>query len=237
MSDPPTFPRIAVLEDDGAAADDRVLTSRQRAAWFRGEVVVEEKLDGSNVVIWRDDAGIVRSAGRAGLGARDRAGQLGRLRAWTAEQADALARVLAPDRAIYAEWLYLRHSVEYDRLPSWLVVLDLWSEAAGFCDVDERDARCAEAGLATPPVVYRGTIASTKQLEDLSARSRFARGAMEGLVLRSERDGRLDDRVKWLRPGFVRIEDAAWARGRPVNGLASWLGGSEGDHGGRPRVD
>ena len=50
-------------------------------------VLVEEKLDGANVVVWLEDERI-ECALRSGVGAQDRGKQLGPLRAWLAERTD-----------------------------------------------------------------------------------------------------------------------------------------------------
>lgn len=220
MTGPPKFPRIAVLNPDRASRDDLVVEPAARDGWFGPEVVVEEKLDGANVAVWRDDQGVLRCMGRGGLGAMDRAGQLGRLRAWVSERHLALTQLLAERVVLYGEWLYLEHSTRYERLPDWLVVLDLWSPDGGFVTVEERDLRCVAAGVPTVPVLFRGVLRSERDLVRLVGLSAFGTAEMEGLVLRKEGDGRLLDRVKWLRPDFVRIDAQAWARGRPRNALA-----------------
>jgi hypothetical protein len=67
-------------------------------------VPVEEKLDGANVSLWFDE-GRLRVATRGGADAMDRAGQLGRLRAWGAERHGSLVELLEGDVAAYGEWL------------------------------------------------------------------------------------------------------------------------------------
>jgi len=218
VTDAPPFPRIPLVEGaPGASSDDLVLTPAERGGWFGVPVVIEEKLDGANVAIWRAPAGRLLCAGRGGISAMDRAGQFGRLRAWVAEHTAPLEALLGDSEVLYGEWLFLHHSVGYDRLPDWLVVLDLWSERSGFLGVAQRDERVRAAGLAVVPVVRVGPVPSPSVLSQLSAQSRFGSGAMEGLVLRREAGGRLVDRVKWLRPGFRRLDDDAWACGRPTN--------------------
>ena len=87
MIEPPKYPRTPYLwRDDGRA--ENVVPPGEREAWFRTPVVVEEKLDGANVSLWLDD-GQLRVASRGGAEAMDRAGQLGRLRAWGAQRHQA----------------------------------------------------------------------------------------------------------------------------------------------------
>jgi len=187
------------------------------------EVVVEEKLDGANVSLWLED-GVVTCGLRSGPGAMDRAGQLGPLRAWVAQHDQALRQTLAEYQAIYAEWLLLSHSVGYDRLPSYLVVLDLW-RPEGFATPDERNGACSAAGLPGPPEVWRGVPGSLAAIEALLGPSSFGPEPMEGLVVRTV-DGRPPRLAKLRRGGFDQLDDAEWRRGRPHNRLsdaeASW---------------
>jgi len=188
------------------------------ASLLRGEVAVEEKLDGANVVLWLED-GHVQAATRGGHGASDRAGQLGPLRAWTARHADALQYLLLGARALYGEWLLLSHTIAYDRLPSFFVVLDLLLANNAFAVPDERDERCLDAGLSTPPLLARGISEEVTAVEALLGPSAVGSSPSEGIVVRAI-DGRPPRLAKLVRPGFDRLDDESWKAGRPRNRLA-----------------
>jgi len=79
--------------------------------------------------------------------------QIGRLRAWAGSHQGELGALTACGCVVYAEWLWLTHTVRYDALPDYLVVLDLWHPDAGFLPSADRDGRCSEVGLATPPLL------------------------------------------------------------------------------------
>lgn len=211
LEQPPSFPRIPRLVGDGDVGDDRVAEPEVVRKLLSEPVVVEEKLDGMNVCVWRDEHGWPQVAGRSGKTHGDRGGQLGRVKTWLGEHAEAIAKVIDEGGALYGEWLRRVHSVEYDALPDWLVVLDLWTRAGGFVSVAERDRRCSEVGLATPPIVFVGRLGSLSALERLHGVSRFGSGPAEGLVVRLERGGRLIERTKWLAPGYVSKPDELWA--------------------------
>lgn len=224
MTAPPAYPRMPHLVAGRGTRDDVVLGADEVAGLLAQPVVVEEKLDGANVAVWLE-AGRVSCSLRSGPGAMDRAGQLGPLRAWLAENDGAMRLVLAGGAGVYAEWLLLTHSVAYDRLPSYLMVLDVWTEGSGFAGVDERNVACREAGLATPPELWRGLPGGTNVIEELMGQSAFGPEPMEGVVVRSLQDP--GERAKMLRAGFDRLDDDTWSRGRrPRNRLvdqeASW---------------
>lgn len=148
----------------------------------------------------------------------DRAGQLGRLRAWAAERLPELEVLLADGWVLYGEWLWVRHGVPYDALPDWLVALDLWHPTYGFAALDDRDERCAAAGLSLPPRLFTGVLGSSRALDGLVGASCLAADvAAEGLILRRT-DGQ---RCKVVRPGFTRRDDAVWSGAQEHNRLAS----------------
>ena len=209
-SEPPAFPRIPHLPGSACADDDIALGSWPN--WLTGPVWVEEKLDGANVAIWRSGASRFEVAGRAGVGAMDRGRQLGRLRAWVHEHHAKLHKLLPKGDVLYGEWLWKTHSVNYDALPDWLIVLDLWSPE-GFVDAVARNDRAGGAGLAVPAPLHHGPIPSAGALERLCGRSAYGSELAEGLIIRQHQAGLRTRIAKWVRPDFVRRSDQAWRQG------------------------
>jgi ATP-dependent RNA circularization protein (DNA/RNA ligase family) len=215
---PPRYLRVPHLVPGRGTSDDLLLQPEQVATLLAQEIVVEEKLDGANVVVWCERHR-VECALRAGPGAADRAGQLGPLKAWAAERTDILRQLLVSDLALYGEWLYLTHTVAYDRLPSYFVALDLRRPDGSFLTVDERTAACESAGVAVPPELWRGTARGLGDIEGLLGMSRYGPAPAEGIVVRTV-DGSEPRVAKLLRKQFNRLPDDAWAAGRPRNRLA-----------------
>ena len=220
MTAPPKYPRVPHLaSSEAATAADRVLSTDERRALLRADVVVEEKLDGANVMLWNED-GRVQCSLRSGPGSADRAGQLGPLRAWVAERGDQLRTLLGDGAVLYGEWLWVTHTVAYDRLRSYLVGLDLRRGDGSFLTVEKRNAACTAAGVECPPELYRGIPRRVEAIEHLLGPSRYGSFPAEGVVIRPL-DGSKPRVAKLLRPGFERLADDAWARGRPRNTLAA----------------
>jgi hypothetical protein len=218
MNEPPPYPRIPYLRVPRAEPDAPAVPEANLGRWFGEPLIVEEKLDGANVSVWLDENAMPQAAGRAGAGAMDRSGQLGRLRAWAAERIEALSILLDGGFALYGEWLWLAHTIAYDRLPDWLVVIDVWSPQTGFLSIGDRDGRATAAGLATPPRILRGVLGGWAQLEGLVRPSAFGAPVAEGLVLRRQQD---HETCKFVPETFRRLDDAAWRAGRPTNQLAT----------------
>ncbi|MPY92866.1 MAG: hypothetical protein GEV08_07285 [Acidimicrobiia bacterium] len=216
---PPPYPRIAHVLAGRGSRDDLVLSAAEVASLWSRPLLVEEKLDGATVVLWRE-GGRLECALRSGPGGQDRARQLGPLRAWLAPRSAALGPVLAEGAsAVYAEWLLLTHSVHYDRLSDYLVGLDVLGPSGAFLDVDGRDAVLAAAGLVPPPRLHRGMLGGVGDLEALLGRSSGCDGPMEGLIVRTL-DGTEPRIAKLVRPGFSPAPDEAWRGERPRNQLA-----------------
>jgi len=212
MTAPPPYPRIPYLWRSGNDRDDLVLDAASRSPWLTDSVVVEEKLDGANVSLWLE-RGSVHISSRGGAGAMDRAGQLGRLRAWAAEYDGALRPLLGTGLVVYGEWLWLTHGVRYDALPELLVVLDVWDRRTGFASAPERDSRARDSGLLVPPLLFAGVLRTPERLSDLLGTSRWSSSPMEGAVLRRGPG----ERVKVVRSDYRRRIDSEWRRSREFN--------------------
>ncbi len=216
---PPPYHRIPHLRaHPGADRDDLVLTPEAANLLQTRTFCIEEKLDGFNLALACDDAGWPQPYARSGKTHGDRGGQLGRVRAWIAERAPALQGVLADWPVVYGEWLRLRHSVAYDLLPDWLVVLDLWHPEYGFAAVATRDATCQQAGLSVPQAYAVGRWPGAAAVEAFCQRSHYSTGRAEGVVLRNPAGGQEGAVAKWLAADFRRTSDADWTAGD--NGLA-----------------
>lgn len=188
-----------------------MLSPAESRNWLQRPVVVEEKLDGANVAVWWEQA-LPQVASRGGPGAMDRAGQLGPLRARLNTAYEQLRSLLDGEWVLYGEWLWLTHTVHYDRLPDHLVALDLWHPKSGFADLLNRDERAHASGLVVPPRLFTGILGSTQGLLSLMGTSHFGTGPMEGVVLRRD-DGAM---CKLLRPSFVRASDDQIGRAHNV---------------------
>jgi hypothetical protein len=207
---PRKYPRVPHLTGRvGPGADDVELSPRETDALLSRPVIVEEKLDGANVMLWVD-AGVPRVATRGGAGAADRAGLLGPVRAWVMERADALRDALGEHHAVYAEWLLRRHAVPYTRLPAPLVGFDVLDRrTAEFEPVADRDRILEIAGLPVVPCLFSGRLGSVADLDSLHGRSRFGNEPAEGLVVRA--DGPPRAIAKQIDPRWAGAGAAPWS--------------------------
>lgn len=200
----------------GEPRDDKVLSPPEAKALLAGDVVVEEKVDGANLGFSIDQAGQLQAQNRGQYVQPPYAGQFSKLLQWSDVHGDALVTALQPGWIAFGEWCAARHSLNYDSLPDWWLLFDLYDQAnRRFQATGARDAFAKKAGLATVAELYRGRIT----LNDLRALlsetpSRYGSGPIEGLVVRREDSGALAARAKLVRPDFTQAIEQHWRRRR-----------------------
>ncbi len=211
MTAPPKYPRVPHLDGTSAAAsDDRIASDPEFAALLSKEVIVEEKLDGMNVMLWAA-GGSPRVGTRGGEGTSDRSGERGRIRAWAGARTDVVVPVLGADLVVYGEWLRRRHLIPYDRLPAEFIVLDVYSRRAnGFLPPTDRDEIAERLGMAVPPRRFQGVLQTAARVQALLGTSAYGPGRAEGIVVRTV-DGTPPRLAKFVDPSWRGIGEAKWA--------------------------
>ncbi len=230
------YPRTPHLFGSRGTSDDKHLGQAHSEKFLRNPgVIVEEKLDGTNVGIH------FLSTGRMVLQCRGHEitegmhAQYDLFKQWAAFKQPLLAEVLGQQYILYGEWLYARHTVYYRELPHYFFEFDVFDKAAQrFLDLPARQALLEGTGICTVPVLHRGPI-THKELLKLIGPSSYASefihpggqktdDRMEGLYLRTDEAGATTGRAKYVRPEFVaRIcESTHWQQQQLVaNQLAS----------------
>jgi hypothetical protein len=133
---------------------------------------------------------------------------------WAAMKRPVLEEMLQDRFILFGEWLYAKHSVHYRRLPHYFFEFDVYDNESGdFLSLERRLALLEGTGLHTVPVLHTGAL-DRERLAALIAPSRFDSAfenpltqrtddVMEGLYLRTEADGIVTGRAKFVRPEFV----------------------------------
>lgn len=118
--------------------------------------------------------------------------------------------------SVFCEYCYAVHSIEYAELPSYSLVFGVRDDVTGhFWEWDMVAAQAADLGLPTVPVLFRGAVASERELQELTTKlsagpSAFG-GPREGVVVRLA-SGFSDTAfssslAKWVRSGHVQTDD------------------------------
>jgi hypothetical protein len=209
------YPRTPHLFGSRGTDDDKHLGQRESFDFIADpSLIVEEKLDGTNVGIHFTMAGrmVLQCRGHeitAGMHA-----QYDLFKQWTMGKRPALETMLEDRLILFGEWLYARHSVHYRALPHYFFEFDIYDkEAQVFLDLATRLEKLEAPGILSVPIVHRGP-ATADELQQLIGPSRFdsvfenplterTDNRMEGLYLRIEAGGCVTGRAKIVRPEFI----------------------------------
>ena len=209
------YPRTPHLFGSKGTDDDRHLGAAASRRFIADpSLIVEEKLDGTNVGIhFRSDGHMVLQC----RGHEIREGmhpQYDLFKQWTAVKRPVLENILADRFILFGEWLYACHSVFYRALPHYFFEFDIYDKSeAIFLSLERRKELLDGTGIPTVPVLLAGA-ATQEHLFSLIGPSAFGAefenpltgqtdGRMEGLYLRIEADGKTTGRAKMVRPEFV----------------------------------
>jgi len=126
----PHTPHIAWF-GNGAPRDDKILSPQEVEALLSGNVVVEEKLDGANLGISVSPEGDIRTQNRGQYLQLPMRGQFEKLTGWLKPRSNELFDALGDGLILFGEWCAARHSLEYNLLPDWLLVFDVYDNKNG----------------------------------------------------------------------------------------------------------
>jgi hypothetical protein len=209
------YPRTPHIFGSRGTDDDRHLGDAESARFLAdASLIVEEKLDGTNVGVHFSAGGGMALQCRGHLIAEAMHPQYDLLKQWAAVKRPTLEAMLEDRYILFGEWVYARHSVLYRRLPHYFFEFDIYDKVTGvFLDLEQRLALLEGTGLQTVPVVHRGPL-DRDALSALIGPSRFdaefenpltgrTDALMEGLYLRTEAGGVVTGRAKFVRPEFV----------------------------------
>jgi len=209
------YPRTPHLFGSRGTDDDKHLGEAESLAFIQDEsLIVEEKIDGTNVGIHFSDEGQLVLQCRGHLITEGMHPQYDLFKQWAAVKRHELEARLTSRYLLFGEWVYARHSVAYRKLPHYFFEFDIFDKQTGvFLDLTTRTQILTGSGIHTVPVIHQGP-ATRKQLTQLIGPSRFdshfdnplsgqADNLMEGVYLRTEAKGKVTGRAKFVRPEFV----------------------------------
>ncbi len=209
------YPRTPHLFGSKGTDDDKHLGEAESLRFVgQPSLIVEEKIDGTNVGIHFTDAGEMILQCRGHLITEGMHSQYDLFKQWALVKRHALEKQLQNRFILYGEWVYARHSIHYRRLTHYFFEFDIYDKQQGeFLDLTRRLSLLDGTGIQTVPVVHTGKI-RREELRSLIGPSHFdsrfdnpvtqqADNLMEGLYLRTEADGVVTGRAQVVRPEFV----------------------------------
>ncbi|WP_244118720.1 RNA ligase family protein [Burkholderia gladioli] len=175
---------------------------------------MEEKLDGANLGFSLSPNGKLLVQNRGQYLAQPYLGQFARFSSWLSLHQDALLGVLRPEWMLFGEWCAARHSLDYNTLPDWFLLFDVYDRnAERFWSTARRDALASSAGLEVVPEIFRGHVSMDKLKEWVAdTPSRYRDGPLEGIVVRRESDDWCNTRAKLVSPDFTQAIATHWRK-------------------------
>ncbi len=215
------YPRTPHLAGSTGTSDDKKLGKVDTEKILSDpSLIVEEKVDGTNV-------GLHFSNGKLVLQCRGHKitpgmhPQYDLFKQWASVKQEVFEQMLGDQFIMYGEWLYAKHSIHYTSLPHYFFEFDILDKRTGhFLTLEDRLQKLDGTGIETVPVVHRGKL-SMNDLLDLVGPSKFGASferpgdgivdhLVEGLYLRTEIDGQVATRSKYVRPEFIeKIKQSA----------------------------
>ena len=189
----------------GGTSDDRRIESVE--SFLCTDIVVTEKLDGSNVCLEAEGCFARSHAAAPNHPSFD---------AFKALHARVRGRIPA-NTQVFGEWLYARHSIGYDKLPSYLMVFGVRNLTTNmWASWEEVEMWAEELGAPTVPVLAKESWLNREWklrdlTESLAALPSRCGGVREGVVVRkaagfSDADFGLS-LAKWVRKDHVQTDD------------------------------
>ena len=173
------FPRTRHLFDaggSGVSRDDLLMDAGEEKLFYsrpgpRGRqqqqlVALEEKVDGANLGLSIGADMRLKVQNRSHYVNSKTHRQFSSLDTWLLENSAALYEILEPGRhVLFGEWLYVKHSVHYTRLPGYFMAFDLYDKEAGkFYSWRERNHRLESSGIPIVRQIAETTLGGREEV-------------------------------------------------------------------------
>lgn len=195
---------------------------RAVSALFEGEVVIQEKVDGSQVSFGLNAEGEVECRSK---GAQLHLTAPDQMFVQAVETVQRLKPLLFPGVTYRGEYLKKpKHNVlAYDRVPkSHVILFDIEMPGQNFLPPEQLDDEAERLGLESVPVLFRGEVTDPNQLRALLDSVSVLGGAkVEGIVVKNYARFTEDKKVmmgKFVSEAFKEVHAGEWRSANPTQG-------------------
>ncbi len=188
------------------------LSDSDQRALLKGTLEISEKCDGGNSGLLRGTGNDWSLQKRRGIATQQHP-QFSFFWSWARANEEKILQI--PENwIVYGELTYAKHNVNYDALPSYFLVFDIWA-GDHYLDTNNRLDLCSELNLQHVPMLYYGQLKGDymeqlHQLETFVGKSKISTTVtMEGIVVKNAVK---QMRGKLVRPEFMKQleEDDHW---------------------------
>lgn len=203
------YPRTAHIEGSNIVDDDEAVSNSSCKSMIQSAdcVVVQEKVDGTNVGVHFEEDWVPVCQKRSGVIGQGEHEQYVRFRDWVYGQVEDLWTCLNTRYVLYGEYLLAVHGVSYDALPSFFLAFDVWDKQDKCWLSWDRMQKLLEpcqGRISCVPLLSRNWNGDLKELEALVQKSKFSTTeTAEGVYIRFEKGGVVQHRLKYRRKTFT----------------------------------
>jgi hypothetical protein len=197
------FPSTPHMVGDGVTREDKVINAQELEELLKDDVKIQEKVDGSQVCIFTDSAQEPYFKHRNGQ-INMPMDEFKKLDEWYAIHREDVTKICEGRYVLVGEWMYWKHQVEYDKLPSFFVVYDMFDlKDEKFLSQNKVAEKLKGTNLYQNPTFFEGKIRDIKNLENMMSGSLFGASKKEGLYIRVDDAEHNLKRVKYVSPEFL----------------------------------
>jgi atypical dual specificity phosphatase len=201
------FPRTRHLINLGSATkDDRLFSPEEQKLFLNWIVYIEEKVDGANLGISIDKDYKIYVQNRSHYITSNYHAQFKPLDKWLEKHKSCLFEILEPDvEILYGEWLYLKHSIHYEKLPDYFIAFDIYNrKTKTFLSRNALEKRLSTTTIQQVPLIEKRIFTKLDDFKSLmKLKSKFYDGLIEGVYLRLCNDESTIQRAKIVRSDFI----------------------------------
>jgi ATP-dependent RNA circularization protein (DNA/RNA ligase family) len=194
--------------------DDKLLSNQETLDFLRNKILIEEKIDGTNVGFSLDDNDVIKIQNRGNyIGPGDHP-QFSTIFDWTYNKLQLFRDHLGQRYILFGEWCYLKHSIHYTSLPDWFIGFDVYDKIENkFLSVERRNITFEKIGVYKVNEVAEGTYTRNDLMTLLdNTPSSYGPEHIEGLYFRQDQSDWLLKRAKLVRAEFISGIEAHWKK-------------------------
>ncbi len=202
------FPRTKHLANLGSMTkDDLLFNQKDLESFLSMDLVIEEKIDGANLGIFYDyESCKIMAQNRSHFVCSTYHAQFKLLDKWISDHSSELLELFDKGNfIIFGEWVYMKHSIHYTKLPDYFIAYDIYDRINEiFLSRSEVLKLLGSTSINIIRTIYMGKVASIDKLKSLvTTQSEYYDGPVEGIYVRAFDDNIVKFRGKIVRSDFI----------------------------------
>lgn len=219
------FPRTShIFNIGGATKDDRIINGENLSSYYNNEVNVTEKVDGAQIGFSMDKNYKILVQNRSHYISSNTHSQFKILDKWIEEHSNDLYQILDENTILFGEWLYMKHSIFYDKLPDYFLAFDLYNKKDNvFYNRKILEDKIKDTTIKSVDVIFNGKVNKNKLLELIQTKSKYTNSRVEGIYLKIFEGNFVSSRCKLVREDFI-VGNEHWTKRKAEKNQLNFYG-------------